>query len=125
VSAQTILAAFNRVRGLLLPAMAAAEAHEDVWAEDEVLNELLCGRAQLWAGDRAAVVTRCFAEPPSLHVWLAGGSLRDVLDLLPGAVAWARPLGLQEVSCLGRPGWKRALRTLGFEGETVLRRGIS
>lgn len=124
MSTQTILEAFNRARAFLLPAMDAAASHEDVWGEDEVLNELLCGRAQLWAGEDAAVVTLCFAEPPTMHVWLAGGRMRDVLALFPGAVAWARPLGLKEMTCLGRPGWKRALRALGFEGDAVLRRAI-
>lgn len=95
------------------------------WTEDEVLNELILGRAQLWEGDRAAVVTRCF-EPDQFHIWLAGGVLRDVLALLPGGIGWARPMGLKRISTRARPGWKRVLRRYGFEdiGDGVLERAI-
>lgn len=107
MSVQSIFEAFNRVRGLLLPAIDA------MWTEDEVINELVLGRAQLWAGDRAAVVTRCIS-PDVFHVWLAGGAMRDVLALIPGGVAWARPMGLKRMTINGRQGWTKVLAGLGF-----------
>ncbi len=92
----------------------ALDRASEGWTEDEVLNELICGRAQLWEGEGAAVVTRCF-PPDQFHVWLAGGALEAVTGLLAGALAWARPLGLRRMTLKGRPGWMRALRDHGFK----------
>jgi hypothetical protein len=117
MSAQTIFEAFNRCRDRLLPAL-------DGWGEDEVLNELLTGRAQLWAGDEFAAVTQCVGPTRSLHIWLAGGSIRGIMSALPGAIAWARPLGIEAITLQGRKGWVRALRAFGFEGDDLLRKAI-
>jgi hypothetical protein len=117
VSAKSIFEAFNACRQWLLPAL------EDV-TEDDLLNELLLGRAQLWAGDKAAVVTQCTNNPPCFHLWLAGGPLADVMSLLPGGVAWARSMGLKQVTVDGRKGWSRVLKAYGFEGDDMLVRAI-
>lgn len=81
--------------------------------EDEVLNELILGRAQLWEGDSGAVVTRCF-PPDHFHIWLAGGDLGGVMALLAGGIAWARPMGLKRLTVNARKGWTRVLRDHGF-----------
>jgi hypothetical protein len=116
MSAQSIFDAFNRCREWLLPAL-------DGDTEDEVLNELLLGRAMLWEGDRAAVVTQCTREPPTFHLWLAGGKLMDVMALLPGGEAWARSMGLERVTVDGRLGWSRFLKSYGFvsDGELLMK----
>jgi hypothetical protein len=119
VSAQSIAESWSRAVKWLAPAL------DNGWTEDEVLNELILGRAQLWEGDEGAVVTCCF-PPDQFHVWLAGGSLSGVLTLLGGGIAWARPMGLRRMTLKGRPGWKRALQPLGFtdQGDGVLERVI-
>lgn len=117
MSAQSIFEAWNRSRAWLLPAL------EDA-TEDEVLNELLTGRAMIWPGEGGAVVTRCFAEPPTLHIWLAGGRLDAVMALLPGGTAWGRAMGLKELTVKGRRGWTRILSRFGFEGDDVMRKAI-
>jgi hypothetical protein len=119
VSAQTIRESWARCRDWLVPAI------DDEWTEAEVIGELVEGRAQLWEGDGGAVVTRCF-PPDQFHIWLAGGRLMAVLALLPGGIAWGRPLGLKRLTLKGRPGWLRVLATHGFEdrGNGVLERAI-
>lgn len=119
MSSETIFNTWNACRDWLLPALEDAP-------EDEVINELLTGRAQLWAGEHCAVVTQCVGSTRALHVWLAGGKLRDVIALLPGAAAWGKPLGIEQLTCSGRKGWARALRAVGFESgdDGMLRKAI-
>jgi len=117
MSTKSIFDAFNRCREWLLPSL------EDV-TEDELLNALLTGHAQLWEGEGAAVVTECTANPPSFHLYLAGGRLSKVMELLPGGLAWAKVMGCERVTVNGRKGWARVLRKFGFEGDDMLVKAI-
>ncbi|WP_304171446.1 hypothetical protein [Phenylobacterium aquaticum] len=100
---------WSRWRAWLLPAL------ED-GTEAELLADLRGGRAQLWAGERAAMVTQVADETAgrALHVWLAGGDLSDILALKPGVEAWGRAQGCDYVTINGRRGWARILRSDGF-----------
>lgn len=84
--------------------------------EEELLSEIAAGRAQLWPGETAAMVTQCLEsrEGRFLHVWLAGGDLTGVMALKPGVEAWGRAMGCSAVTINGRPGWARLLREDGF-----------
>ena len=84
--------------------------------EEELLCELRAGRAQLWFGETAAVVTQCIVdgEGRSVHVWLAGGDLAGVMALRPGIEAWGRAQGCLFISIDGRTGWRRVLRSHGY-----------
>lgn len=104
---------YLRVKGLILPSLIDAE-------EPDLLLNLRSGHAQLWPGENAAFVTQCVTDPPRLHVWLAGGDLRELLSMIPGMAAWGRAQGCEWATVDGRPGWKRILKPYGFvehEGE--------
>lgn len=93
----------------LRPAMVDTTEHD--------LRQALCaGRAQIWPGESAAMVTEVVDEPDgrALHVWLAGGDLAGVMALKPGVEAWGRAMGCDYVSIEGRKGWARLLRADGF-----------
>lgn len=99
---------WNKARDWLLPAL-----EDDT--EDEVINDLLLNRAQLWRGERSAMVTRLIQPNARLHVWLGGGSLRELLRMIPGMVAWGRQQGCAWATIHGRKGWGRLLWRYGFE----------
>lgn len=102
---------WDHCRGWLLPAL-----HPDCASEAELLEDLDSGGAQLWPGERAAMVTQSVTDAggPCLHVWLAGGELAEILALKPGVEAWARAQGCLRVTIDGRPGWTRVLRRHGY-----------
>lgn len=109
MNAEHVLAEWNACRDWLLPAL------EDA-TEDEVINELVLNRAQLWRGETGAMVTQLVAaDLPNITAWLAGGDMRGVLALQPGIEAWGRMQGAREARVNGRPGWARALHKTGFE----------
>lgn len=100
---------WDRCRAWLVPALGRDTEAAIVW-------ELMSGRAQLWRGDRSALVTQLVAgEPPYILLWLAGGDLQEILAMDRGVTAWARAQGAREARINGRKGWARALKRLGFE----------
>lgn len=92
--------------------------------EHEVVGRLLNGTAQLWLGVRCAMVTEVVNRPRTIHVWLAGGDLQEIVSLIPGIEAWARMMGCSEATIEGRKGWARVLKPHGFTGEPVLRKTL-
>ena len=79
-------------------------------------DELARGRAQIWIGERCVMVTTMPREPEGLclHVWLAAGDLADILKIEPGVAAWGRAMGCNYASIIGRKGWDRILKHVGF-----------
>ena len=102
---------WERRRGWLLAALEPACGDEA-----SLLADLAAGRAQLWAGEAAAMVTQCVVDERGrcLHVWLAGGDLEEILAMRPGVEAWARAHGCGRVTINGRRGWSRVLRRHGY-----------
>lgn len=96
----------DSARGWLEPALTDG----DTWAE--VLDRLKEDTAQLWFGDGCAMVTEIWG--PDFHVWLAGGSLRGIMELRPRVEETARFWGLRKITIGGRPGWNRVLRRHGY-----------
>ena len=84
--------------------------------EAELIDALMTGKAMIWPGDTAAMVTSLEEGPEGrfLHVWLAGGDLDGVMALKPGVEAWGRAMGCKFVNINGRRGWARLLRGDGF-----------
>lgn len=82
----------------------------------DVEQALLAGQAQLWRGERAAMITRLVdtEEGRTAHVWLGFGDIGELLRIQPGAEAWALGLGCRFITISGRVGWVRALKARGF-----------
>lgn len=101
---------WTKVRGWLVPAMRDA-------TEAEIIDHLAKGHAQLWVGERSAFVTQVRqGKQRFLHVWLGGGDIAEMFDLIPGIAAWARGMGCAYAEVNGRLGWARALKPFGFSG---------
>jgi hypothetical protein len=87
------------------------------------------GDAQFWPGRASALVTEIHEFPRlrSLHLWLAGGDLGELVTVLrPCAEKWACGEGCTRTTIIGRPGWARALAPEGYRpAATVLFKEIS
>ena len=86
----------------------------------EHLDTLVAGgRAQIWFGDKAAMVTEVRTYPTGarvIHGLVAAGDLDEISEvLIPRAEAWARSLGCVLAVIESRPGWARQLRRHGYE----------
>lgn len=71
----------------------------------------------LWPGRRAAAVTEVcwFGERPVLNIWLAGGDMTELMEMLRAGEEFAKTLGCVAVRVEGRRGWVRQLREYGYE----------
>lgn len=83
--------------------------------EAEVFGLLISNQAQLWRGERSAMVLQLMTPPPIVHIWLAGGDLDDLLSMRGGMEAWGRSQGCEAVTINGRQGWRRVLGRFGYE----------
>jgi hypothetical protein len=71
------------------------------------------GNAQLWASEKAAIVTSINITPTGFKevgLWLAGGDMRDGLPMVPAIEQWAKTMGCaRTVIRGGRTGWAAIL----------------
>jgi hypothetical protein len=80
-------------------------------------GEVLANRAQLWAGDRACMVTqlhRTAADEVFIFVWLGAGDLGELLAMRPVLESWGRQQGATSARINGRLGWSRILSPFGY-----------
>lgn len=99
-------------RKFLEPALAySGGTHE--WVD--VVNGVCSGRMQLWPSPDAAAVTEIIKYPRKmvLNVFIAGGNMERLVDMLESAKAWGHAQGCDAIAMSGRRGW---LKVLGKEG---------
>ena len=84
---------------------------------DDVVRSVMEGRMQLWPGPRGCAVTEIVVYPKKkvLHVFLAGGEMDQIIDMIDSAVEWSRGQGCSSMTLAGRHGWKRVLDQYGFK----------
>jgi len=108
-------AEFERCSGWLQDALDyAGNSHE----LSDVKAGILEGRFTFWPAPGGAIVTE-FIEYPAfkvIHAWLVGGSLAQIIDMIPSLVVYGRQFGCTKLTGTGRPGWVRALKAQGFTG---------
>ena len=96
------------------PWLAAALGDDPTHSMDDVRRLIECGSGQhqFWAGKRSAIVTEIVVSPRrwSLHFWLAGGDLEEILEMKPLIEAWGKAAGCSRVTISGRIGWERVLK---------------
>jgi len=80
--------------------------------KEHVLERVIHNRAQLWTELDAAAVTSVECYDTGLvevRIWLGGGSIEGLRVIEKRVEAWARLIGAQRLTILGRRGWLRAL----------------
>lgn len=97
---------WDRAWTFLAPAVARSGEH----TQASVLKALKKGTKKLWVRDECAAVTNIMVYPSGLTVglmWLLGGRLEAILDLIPRMEDWMRANGATESRIIGRPGWAK------------------
>lgn len=103
-------AEFERLWPLLDAAIARfGRTHE----KEHLWQELMNKTAFFFSEQRCAAVVRVTVWPTGLkdlHVWLVGGRMRDIKELLyPRIEAWGIKIGCHRMIAYGRKGWLRVL----------------
>jgi len=84
---------------------------------DDVKRGIIEGRMQLWPGTRSAAVTEVvkYDKKTVLHIFLAGGDMDELIDMIDSAAEWGRTQGCTSLTMAGRKGWERVLSSHGFK----------
>jgi len=75
-----------------------------------VWQRIVTGRARLWAGDGAAIVTEFLDHPTGIRShnnWLAGGELEEIVAMVEKTEQWGFEHGCHRQVGNGRRGWLR------------------
>jgi hypothetical protein len=90
----------------------------------DVMQALQRGEAQIITSDAndAFVLTEVLSFPRhrALRIWVAGGRLQSLLELVPQVDELAREEGCAELLALGRPGWLRMAERHGWSPQSLL-----
>lgn len=75
----------------------------------DVVNALVNGDMQLWATDKAAVVTELQVYPQfkACHFFLAGGDMTQLAHFQRVISEWAKAQGCERMTLTGRRGWEK------------------
>lgn len=105
-------AEFDRCKEWLGEALSYADnTHdiEDIWAGIE------SGHFQFWPAKDGALVTEIQVYPKRkvFHVFLGGGKLEQLLDMIESVEVYGRTIGCKSVTISGRKGWIKVLESRG------------
>ena len=77
----------------------------------DIYEEILAGRAQLWAGKNSVIVTEIVSYPnfKSVRFWLAGGRMSELLKMEKKVTEWAKGIDCTVCEIIGRKGWEKVL----------------
>ncbi|MFL9934276.1 hypothetical protein P0D88_35015 [Paraburkholderia sp. RL18-103-BIB-C] len=110
---------FERVRPLI---EAALEYSDGTHTIDDVREFIATGRAQLWPGKTAVVVTEIVHYPQrkTCNGWLAAGDNAELAEMYKSIEAWAKAAGCKRATIIGRRGWaKTYLADYGYTPKWV------
>ena len=99
----------------------------DTHSFDDIALGVLCHRYQLWPLKNSCAVTEFITYPRQkhFHVFLAGGTLNEILELNEPFAQFARANNCTAMTIAGRPGWEKILDKLGWDYQfTTLKREI-
>ena len=98
----------------------ALRSLKEGYEPQDVLAMLIDGKVDLIVGERSAAVVERVVTPrmKSLHIWLAGGDLREMQESEPHFSEELRENGFSRISIVGRTGWKKALS--GYSQNAIL-----
>lgn len=94
---------------------------------EDVAREVLSGRMQLWSAPRGCAVTEIVVYPRKkvLHVFLAGGEMDQLIEMIDSAASWGQQQGCTGMTLAGRHGWSKVLSKHDWKPVmTVMERGI-
>jgi hypothetical protein len=113
-------AEFERCKPWLEAALAEAGGTHTI---DDIRAGIAARRYHFWPGKSSAAITEVFNFPQMrvFNVFLAGGDLEEILtDMEPDFCSFAEYLGCSQIALIGRPGWEKALKPLGWQRTAVV-----
>jgi len=82
----------------------------------DIVEGVLKGSMQLWAGETGCAITEIVVYPKKkvLHVFLAGGDMGQIIDFQESAIQFGKMNGCEAMTLSGRRGWTKVLNKHGW-----------
>ena len=116
-------AAFDREFARCAPWLQAAlDEGDNTHTLEDIRAAVLAQYMQFWPAERGAAITEVVSYPRSktLHIFLAGGELDQIVDMEASAARFARAVGCNQMTVAGRRGWLRVLGDQGYKESLTL-----
>lgn len=113
-------AEFERCRYYIEAALAFAEGTHTI---EDIREGVRVRRYHFWPGEHSAAITEVLQFPRKrvFNVFLAGGNLNEIIDRMePDFCSFARHLGCTEIALIGRLGWEKPLKPLGWHRSAIV-----
>lgn len=83
---------------------------------EDVAQSIVAGHMQAWVNGGSIAVTEIVNYPRKkvLHGFLAGGKMREIMEMVPSATEWGRQNGCSSFTLAGRKGWQRVFGRMGW-----------
>ena len=97
-----------------------------IWAD--LVKGVRDAEMHFWPAEKSFLITEImvFPQKRSLHVFLAGGDLDEIMEMRPSVEDFARRLECDFVTLAGRLGWKKVLSDNGYEASwTYMAKDVS
>lgn len=84
---------------------------------EDVLASVLRGDMQVWINGDSIAITEVIIYPrkKTLHCFLAAGTAKGIIEMMPSAAEWGRQHGCTKFTISGRKGWQRVLARHGWK----------
>jgi hypothetical protein len=84
---------------------------------DDIVAAVKSGHMQFWPGRSSAAITEIVVYPKmkALHVFLAGGKMGELIEMIDSAVVWGTAQGCTSMTMAGRKGWEKILARQGWK----------
>ena len=84
---------------------------------EDVCLAILAGKLKLWTAPSACIVSEFIQYPRKrfLHYFLIAGDLETIIAMQPDIIEFARKNNCDAISGLGRPGWEKITKRLGWD----------
>ena len=88
----------------------------------DIVDGVISGHMQLWPAPKGCAVTEIVIYPRKkvLHIFLAAGELKQILQMEKDAIKWGKSQGCEAVSLSGRFGWKKVLKDYGWQPQMIV-----
>ena len=90
---------------------------------EDIENCIEDGSLRFFSSPNSAVIVEIFTSGRKkvISFFLAGGDLTELKTIIePRLLGWAKAQGCNQVRVVGRPGWVRAIRDVGYKSSWMM-----
>ena len=101
---------------------AALEYSHGTHTIQDIFEFVANGTLELWPGKNCALISQVSEYPgrKMIHIFLAGGDIKEIEEMEPSIIAWAKEQGCSALTLTGRPGWTKSfLKDIGYKNTQV------